>query len=62
MLAALASAAVVEIFPETADDIQVVLTMGIAIFAQFPIFKPVGIDISEFDIKDNLFVSFMTFC
>jgi len=62
ILAALASAAVVGTTPEAAGDIQAVLIMGIAIFAQFPILKTVGVDISEFGIKDNLFVSFMTFC
>ena len=62
ILAAVASAAVVGTSPEAAADVQAVLIMGIAIFAQFPILKAVGIDISEFGIKDNLFVSFMTFC
>ena len=62
ILAALASAAVVGTTPEAAGDIQAVLIMGIAIFVQFPILKAVGIDISEFGIKDNLFVSLMTFC
>ena len=62
ILAGLASAVVVGTTPEAAADLQAVLIMGIAIFVQFPLLKAIGIDISEFGIKDNLFVSFMTFC
>jgi len=62
ILAGLASAAVVGTTPEAAGDMQAVLIMGIAIFAQFPILRLIGVDISEFGIKDNLYVSFMTFC
>jgi hypothetical protein len=62
ILAAVASAVVVGTTPEAAGNIQAVLIMGIAIFVQFPILKRIGVDISEFGIKDNLFVSFMTFC
>jgi hypothetical protein len=62
ILAALASAVVVGTTPEAAGNLQAVLIMGIAIFVQFPILKLIGVDISEFGIKDNLYVSFMTFC
>ena len=62
ILAGLASAVVVGTTPEAAADIQAVLILGIAVFAQFPILKLVGVDIADFGIKDNLFVSFMTFC
>ena len=62
IIAGLASAVVVGTTPEAATDMQAVLILGIAIFAQFPILKLVGVDIADFGIKDNLFVSFMTFC
>ena len=62
ILAALASAVVVGTTPQAAANMQAVLIMGMAIFAQFPILKLIGVDISEFGIKDNLYVSFMTFC
>ena len=62
ILAGLASAVVVGTTPEAAADIQTVLIMGIAIFAQFPILKLIGVDVGDFGVKDNLFVSFMTFC
>jgi len=62
ILAGLASAVVVGTTPEAAADIQAVLILGIAVFAQFPILKLAGVDIGDFGIKDNLFVSFMTFC
>ena len=62
ILAGLASAVVVGTTPEAAADIQAVLILGIAVFAQFPILKLAGVDIADFGIKDNLFVSFMTFC
>ena len=60
--AALASAFFVGTTPEAAGDTLAVLIMAGFIFIQFPIFKLVGVDVSEFGIKDNLFVSFMTFC
>jgi len=62
IIAGLASAVVVGTSPEAATDMQAVLILGIAVFAQFPILKLVGVDIADFGIKDNLFVSFMTFC
>ena len=62
ILAGVASAVVVGTSPEAATDMQAVLILGIAVFAQFPILKLVGVDIADFGIKDNLFVSFMTFC
>ena len=62
ILAGLASAVVVGTTPEAAADMQAVLILGITIFAQFPILKLLGVDIADFGIKDNLFVSFMTFC
>jgi len=62
ILAGLASAVVVGTTPEAAADIQAVLVMGIAVFAQYPLLKLIGVDTGEFGIKDNLYVAFMTFC
>ncbi|MFW6320218.1 MAG: hypothetical protein ACOC0Z_00075 [Halohasta sp.] len=62
ILAALATAVVVGTSPEAAADTKGILILGIAVFVQFPLLKLIGVDISEFGIKDNLFVSFMTFC
>jgi len=62
ILAGVVSAVVVGTTPEAAADMQAVLILGITIFAQFPILKLLGVDIADFGIKDNLFVSFMTFC
>ena len=60
--AALVSAFVVGTSPEAASDTMALLIMGGAIFVQFPVLKVLGVDVGEFGIKDNLFVSFMTFC
>ncbi len=62
ILAAVVSASVVGTTPEAAGDTMALLIMGGFIFVQFPILKLVGVDVGEFGIKDNLFVSFMTFC
>ena len=42
------------------DPIGVVI-MAAFIFVQYPILKLIGVDVGEFGIKDNLFLSFMTF-
>jgi hypothetical protein len=60
--AALVSAFVVGTTPEAASDTMALLIMGGFIFVQFPVLKLLGVDVGEFGIKDNLFVSFMTFC
>ncbi len=62
ILAAVVSAYFVGTTPEAAGDTMALLIMGGFIFVQFPILKLVGVDVGEFGIKDNLFVSFMTFC
>jgi len=62
ILAGLASAVVVGTAPENAADMQGVLIMGLAVFAQYPLLKLIGVDTGEFGIKDNLYVAFMTFC
>jgi hypothetical protein len=35
--------------------------MSVAIVAQFPVFRVIGIDVTDFGIKDYLYVGFMTF-
>ena len=59
--AGLASAAFVGTDPAAAGDTIAVVIMAAFIFVQYPIYKLVGVDLTEFGIKDNLFVSFMTF-
>jgi len=43
------------------DDITGVLVLLAAIIVQFPIYRAIGIDISDFGTKDQLYVGFMTF-
>lgn len=48
----------------TADDAAstlAVVILGAFVMLQFPMLKLVGIDIGDFGIKDNLYVTFMTF-
>jgi len=39
-----------------------VLLVASAVLIQFPLLKLVGVDVDEFGIKDNLYITFMTFC
>ncbi|MGM0604089.1 MAG: hypothetical protein ACQETB_00300 [Halobacteriota archaeon] len=59
--AGVVSASVVGTDPASASDTLAVVIMAAFIFVQYPILKVIGVDLSEFGIKDNLFVSFMTF-
>jgi hypothetical protein len=43
------------------DDITGVLVLLVAIIVQYPIYKLVGIDTSDFGTKDQLYIGFMTF-
>jgi hypothetical protein len=43
------------------DDITGVLVLVAAIVLQFPIYQLCGIDTSDFGMKDQLYVGFMTF-
>lgn len=61
ILAGLASASVVGATPQAAADMQSLLIMGVFVFVQFPLLKLIGVDVSDFGIKDNLYVTFMTF-
>lgn len=62
LLAAVASASIVGTTPEAATSLQPLLLLGGAIFVQFPILNLIGVDVGEFGLKDNLYISFMTFC
>lgn len=62
LVAALASAALVGTTPEAATSLRPLLLLGGAIFVQFPILNLIGVDVGEFGLKDNLYISFMTFC
>ncbi|XVH30332.1 hypothetical protein ACNS7O_07895 [Haloferacaceae archaeon DSL9] len=61
LTAGLVSAYVIGTTPQAAGDTRAVLILAAFIFVQYPILKVVGVDVSDFGIKDNLFVSFMTF-
>lgn len=46
------------------DDATNQLSLGIvatSILVQYPVLYALGVDVSEFGIKDNLYVAFMTF-
>lgn len=62
LLAAVASASIVGTTPEAATSLRPLLLLGGAIFVQFPILNLIGVDVGEFGLKDNLYISFMTFC
>jgi len=59
--AALVSAQVFGAEVSVAQSRQPLLVLAVALFAQYPILKLVGVEIEEFGIKDNLYVGFMTF-
>ncbi len=42
-----------------AESTTIVLVMGAFVLAQYPLYKIIGV--SDFGIKDNLFVAFLTF-
>ena len=47
---------------DAATGTRPLLVLAVAVFAQFPVLKLVGVDVAEFGAKDNLYVVFMTFC
>ena len=59
--AALVSAQVFGAEVGVAQSRQPLLVLAVALFAQYPVLKLVGVEIEEFGIKDNLYVGFMTF-
>lgn len=61
IISGVASAAVVGTDPAAANNTLAVVIMAAFIFVQYPIYKVIGVNLEEFGIKDNLYVSFMTF-
>jgi hypothetical protein len=61
VIAALASASIVGTDAAAAANQRTVVFMSVAIVAQFPVFRVIGIDVTDFGIKDYLYVGFMTF-
>ncbi|MFD1684137.1 hypothetical protein [Halobellus litoreus] len=61
VVAALVSARFVGTSVAAAASQQSLLYVAAFVLAQFPILRVVGIDISEFGVKDYLYVAFMTF-
>lgn len=61
VLAALLSAALTAGAADPASDPLGVYVLAGAILVQFPVLRLVGIDVSDFGIKDFLFIGFMTF-
>ena len=59
--AAVVSAAVVGTDPADASNQLSLLVVAAAILVQYPLLYIAGVDVSEFGIKDNLYVAFMTF-
>ncbi|MFA9515658.1 hypothetical protein ACERIT_00300 [Halopenitus sp. H-Gu1] len=59
--AALVSAWYVGTSPANGGSTMAVVVMGAFAVGQFPILKLVGVDITDFGMKDNLYVVFMTF-
>jgi len=43
------------------DDMTGVLVLAAAIVIQLPLYRVVGIDVSDFGTKDHLYIAFMTF-
>ncbi|MEF8780830.1 MAG: hypothetical protein V5A46_09160 [Haloferacaceae archaeon] len=59
--AALGSAYLFGTTPDAAQNTYAVIVMAGFVLVQFPLLKLVGIDVSDFGVKDNLYVTFMTF-
>ncbi|MFB6233491.1 MAG: hypothetical protein ABEH61_04460 [Haloarculaceae archaeon] len=62
VIAALVAAVIVGTNPVPETWTRPLLILAVAIFAQFPVLKLVGVDVADFGAKDNLYVVFMTFC
>jgi len=61
VVAALASASVVGTDVAAATSRQSLLIVAGLVVLQFPILRVVGVDITDFGVKDYLYVAFMTF-
>ncbi|MFC7188006.1 hypothetical protein [Halorubrum yunnanense] len=57
--AGVVSAAYVGTTVEAAQSTTVVLVLGAFVLAQYPLYKIIGV--SDFGVKDNLYVAFLTF-
>jgi len=62
ILAAVVSAVVFGTTAGAATGTQPLVVLAAAIFVQFPLLRLLGIDVADFGIKDNLYITFMTFC
>ncbi len=61
VVAGIVSGAVVGTSPAAATDRRPLGVLAAFVLVQFPILKAVGVDVTEFGIKDNLYLVFMTF-
>jgi len=59
--AAFASGAVVGTTAAAAASTTGVVILAVFVAAQFPVLKVVGVDVTDFGVKDYLYVAFMTF-
>lgn len=61
VVAGLTSAWYVGTSPEAAASTTAVILLGAFVILQFPLYQVIGVDIGDFGVKDNLYVTFMTF-
>ena len=61
IVSAIAAAYLFGTTPDAAQNTYAVVVMAGFVLLQFPVLKLIGIDVSEFGVKDNLYVTFMTF-
>ncbi|MEZ3116300.1 hypothetical protein RYH80_10310 [Halobaculum sp. MBLA0147] len=61
IVAALASAQLFGVGLEAATSRLSLGVVAVVLAVQYPLLKLIGVDVSEFGVKDNLYVVFMTF-
>jgi hypothetical protein len=61
VVAAIISGVVVGTTVEAAAGTLPVVLVAVFVVVQFPVLRVVGVDISDFGVKDYLYVAFMTF-
>jgi hypothetical protein len=61
VVAAVVSGVLVGTDPAAAADRRTVGVLAAFVLVQFPILKVLGVDVTDFGIKDNLYLVFMTF-
>ena len=59
--AAVVSGVVVGTTVDAATSTLPVVLVAVFVVAQFPVLRVVGVDVSDFGVKDHLYVLFMTF-